>query len=208
MKDILLTSEETKEAVGTLLDAARVSENEEQFKIKAEGILKGLCESRDIFWNSYTYEHSFKSGSRRVDAVHGSTIIEYEPPRSFNSSENAQLRHARAQAEGYANLLSQEEGRRISDYSLVAWDGETITFGWSDESQFTWEAARAFDGLCLNRLLALIADGGRPLVSPMLLKQFIGPDTEVGRRLLPALFHAICQAKDSALTTRTKLIYI
>ena len=73
MKDILLTSEETKEAVGTLLDAARVSENEEQFKIKAEGILKGLCESRDIFWNSYTYEHSFKSGSRRVDAVHGST---------------------------------------------------------------------------------------------------------------------------------------
>ena len=41
MKDILLTSEETKEAVGTLLDAARVSENEEQFKIKAEGILKG-----------------------------------------------------------------------------------------------------------------------------------------------------------------------
>lgn len=207
MKDVLLTPEETAENVGKLLDAAHISENEEQFKINAEGVLKTLCESRDIFWNSYTYEHSFKSSRRRIDAVHGSTIIEYEPPRSFNSSENAQLRHARAQAEDYAELLSQEEGRHISKYSLVAWDGETITFGQSTGDHFTWEPVRAFDGLCLNRLLALIADGGRPLVSPMLLKQFIGPDTEVGRRLLPALFHAIYQAQISDSATRTKLIY-
>lgn len=208
MKDILLTSEETTEIVGVLLDAAHVSENEEQFKIKAEGILERLCESRGVFWNSYTYEHSFKSAGRRVDAVHGSTIIEYEPPCSFNSTENSQLRHARKQAEEYAELLSEEEGRDIGKYSLVAWDGETITFGCTSGNQFIWEPARAFDGLCLNRLLTLIADGGRPLVSPMLLKQFIGPDTEVGRRLLPALFHAIRQAKTSASTTRTKLIYI
>ncbi len=207
MKNVLLTPEETTKIVGVLLDATHISENEEQFKIKAEGILERLCESRCIFWNSYTYEHSFNSGSRRIDAVHGSTIIEYEPPCSFNSSENAQLRHARMQAEEYAELLSQEEGRHISKYSLIAWDGETITFGWSAGDRFTWEPARTFDGLCLNRLLALIADGGRPLVSPMLLKQFIGPDTEVGRRLLPALFHAIRQAQVSDSTTRTKLIY-
>ncbi len=207
MKDVLLTPEETTATVGALLDAAQNSENEEQFKIKAEGLLERLCESRNIFWNSYTYEHSFKSGIRRVDAVHGSTIIEYEPPRSFNSSENSQLRHARTQAEKYAELLSEEEGRHISKYSLVAWDGETITFGCKSGDRFKWEPPRAFDGLCLNRLLALIADGGRPLVSPMLLKQFIGPDTEVGRRLLPALFCAIRQAQASGSTTRTKLIY-
>lgn len=207
MKDVLLAPEETAEIVGILLDAAHNSENEEQFKIKAEGVLERLCKSRNIFWNSYTYEHSFKAGSRRIDAVHGSTIIEYESPCSFNSSENAQLRHARMQAEEYAQLLSKEEGRHINKYSLIAWDGETITFGWTSGNLFTWEPARAFDGLCLNRLLALIADGGRPLVSPMLLKQFIGPDTEVGRRLLPALFHAICQSQISDSTTRTKLIY-
>lgn len=49
MKDILLTSEETKEAVGTLLDAARVSENEEQFKIKAEGILSDYVKVEIFF---------------------------------------------------------------------------------------------------------------------------------------------------------------
>lgn len=207
MKDILLTPEETTKIVGILLDAVHNSENEEQFKIKAEGVLERLCESQGVFWNSYTYEHRFTTSDRRVDAVHGSTIIEYEPPCSFHSSENAQLRHARMQAEEYAQLLSEEEGRYISRYSLIAWDGETITFGWISGNSFIWEPARAFDGLCLNRLLALIADGGRPLVSPMLLKQFIGPDTEVGHCLLPALFQAVCQAQASKLTTRTKLIY-
>ena len=49
MKDVLLTPEETTEIVGVLLDAAHISENEEQFKIKAEGILERLCGSRNIF---------------------------------------------------------------------------------------------------------------------------------------------------------------
>ena len=202
-----LTQEQTAKAVRELLNAAQNSENEEQFKIKAEGILEYLCKSDGVFWNSYTYEHSLLSGKKRIDAVHGSTIIEYEPPCSFNTSENARLRHACKQAEEYAVLLSEEEGRDIGKYSLVAWDGVTITFGWASGGQFTWESARPFDENCLNRLLTQIRNGGRPLVSPMLLKQFIGPDTEVGRRLLPVLFQAICKAQSSYSTTRTKLIY-
>lgn len=207
MANILLSEKDASKNAEALLEAARLSANEEQFKIKSEGILEQLCKSRNIFWNSYTYEHSFNSGNRRVDAVHGSTVIEYEPPRSFHGSENAQLRHARNQAEDYAKLLAAEEGRALGKYSLVAWDGETITFGRPACDGFMWEPARAFDGLCLNRLLALIADGGRPLVSPMLLKQLVGPETEVGRSLLPALFHAVRQAQESGSTTRTKLIY-
>lgn len=207
MNHILLSEKEISESVTNLFEAARVSANEEQFKIRAEGILEQLCKSRNIFWNSYSYEYSLNSGRRRVDAIHGSTIIEYEPPRSFNGIENAQLRHARKQVEEYAILLAEEEGRNLGKYSLVAWDGDTITFGYANNKTFIWENARSFDGNCLNRLLALIADGGRPLVSPMLLKQLIGPETEVGQRLLPALFSAVCKAYDSSSTTRTKLIY-
>ena len=207
MSEVLLSKADSLDDVGKLLEAARVSANEEQLKINAEKILEGLCHERGIFWNSYTYEHSFDSGRRRIDAVHGSTVIEYEPPRSFGGVENAQLIHARGQAEEYAALLSEEEGRQVGRYSLVAWDGETITFGRPVDDGFVWEPARSFDNLCLNRLLTLIADGGRPLVSPMLLKQFIGPDTEVGGRLLPALFQAIRSAQTAESSTRTKLIY-
>ena len=180
MTDILLTSKEASETTASILEAAKISGNEEQLKIKVEGLLERLCNKHNIFWNYYTYEHSFKSGGRRVDAIHGSTVIEYEPPCSFNGSENRKLAHARKQAEEYSKLLSEEEGRALSKYSLVAWDGETISFGKVAEQGFSWEPARSFDELCLNRLLVLIADGGRPLVSPSLLKQFIGPDTEVG----------------------------
>ena len=207
MSEFLLSEADTLDNVGKLLEAARISANEEQLKINAEKILEELCAEHGIFWNSYTYEHSFDSGRRRIDAVHGSTVIEYEPPRSFRGMENAQMKHARQQAEEYVALLSEEEGRQIGGYSLIAWDGETITFGRPANDGFIWEPARPFDNLCLNRLLTLIADGGRPLVSPMLLKQFIGPDTEVGRRLLPALFQAIRSAQTAEKTTRTKLIY-
>lgn len=207
MMGITLSKIEVAESVKTLLEAARISENEEQLKIKAEGILETLCKRHGIFWNSYTYEHSFNSGGRRIDAVHGSTVIEYETPRSFRGFENAQLKHARRQAEEYTELLSAEEGREIERYSLVAWDGETITFGRPDGDGFTWEPARPFNELCLERLLTLIADGGRPLVSPMLLNQFIGPDTKVGRRLIPSLFQAICSTRSDESATRTKLIF-
>lgn len=207
MSEFLLSEADTLDNIGKLLEAARISANEEQLKINAEKILEELCAEHGIFWNSYTYEHSFDSGRRRIDAVHGSTVIEYEPPRSFRGMENAQMKHARQQAEEYVALLSEEEGRQIGGYSLIAWDGETITFGRPANDGFIWEPARPFDNLCLNRLLTLIADGGRPLVSPMLLKQFIGPDTEVGRRLLPVLFQAIRSAQTAEKTTRTKLIY-
>ena len=202
-----LTNREKAEALGKLLETAHASENEEQLKIGAEGILKQLCERRDVFWNSYTYERSLLSGKRRVDAVHGSTIIEYEPPRSFHGVVNAWLKHARAQAEEYAGLLASEEGRPVEEYTLIAWDGETISFGCHSSRGFAWEPARPFDTLCLDRLLDLIADGGRPLVSPMLLKQFIGPNTKVGQELLPALFNAIVRAKRADAASRTKLIY-
>lgn len=202
-----LTEESKAEALSRLLEIARASANEEQLKIGTEDVLKQLCEQRDVFWNSYTYEHSFNSGKRRIDAVHGSTVIEYEPPRSFRKTENAQLRHARAQAEEYTQLLALEEGRALEEYSMIAWDGETITFGRLSSNDAIWEPARPFDALCLERLLDYIADGGRPLVSPLLLKQLIGPDTQVGHKLLPALFNAIVHAKKSPTASRTKLIY-
>lgn len=192
-----------------ILEVAANSVNEEQFKINAEAILASICKGQGIFWNPYTYEHTFNSakGSRRADAIHGSTIVEYEPPRSFKRGENAQLRHAREQAEEYTNFLSNEEGRALGAYSMVVWDGETISFGHFVGTHFEWEPPRRFDDFCLIRLITLIADGGRPLVSPLLLRHFIGPQTEIGQQLLPTLFSAICHAQQSRHTTRTKLIF-
>ena len=63
MNHILLSEKEISESVTNLLEAARVSANEEQFKIRAEGILEQLCKSRNIFWNSYSYEYTCRCDS-------------------------------------------------------------------------------------------------------------------------------------------------
>lgn len=200
------SNQEIQKGAADLLQVVRSSENEEQFKIAAENILKTLCEKNNVFWNPYSYEHSFSAKKRRIDAVHGSTILEYEPPLSFKKTANSQLRHARQQAEEYAGLLSDEEGRSLESYSLVVWDGESISFGSASGKAFHWEPVRDFDELCLKRLLNLIADGGRPLVSPTLINQFAGPETDIGRGLLPLLFRAIIKAQ-STPSSRTHLIY-
>ena len=104
-------------------------------------------------------------------------------------------------------LLAEEEGRRNGAYSLVVWDGETISFGDVRDGDFFWDDPRSFDARCLHRLIMLIERGGKPLVSPMTLKQFIGPDTEVGKDVIPSLYQAVVNAINDSRTTRTKLIF-
>ncbi len=196
-----------QEAASEIIRSATLASNEEQFKVEAERILRILCLERGIHWNPYTLEHSFLSGSRRLDVVHGATLIEYEPPRSFNRIENHQLRHAQLQAEEYTRLLADEEGRDLLEYTVVAWDGLSISFGVFEENSIVWEPLQEFDANTLLRLVTSIEQGGLPLVSPLLLRQFVGPDTEVGGLLIPKLFSAIVSAVESESMTRTKLIY-
>ena len=54
-----LTGEEKAKSLSEILEVTRASMNEEQLKIGCEEVLKRLCERRKVFWNSYTYEHSF-----------------------------------------------------------------------------------------------------------------------------------------------------
>lgn len=207
MIEIDSTSPRITEAVSFISDVAKQAGNEEQLKIQLEERLHSLCDELGISWNPYTYEMSFESGRYRLDAVHGATVIEYEPPRSFHGDTNSQLIHARRQAEDYTNLLASEEGRLRSRYSLVVWDGETISFGLARDGEFDWEPPRPFDSASLVRLLELIDSGGKPLVSPLVLKQLVGPDTRIGRLLIPLLYSAVVDSVASSGTNMTKLIY-
>ena len=207
MSNVLLSQAELSESAAALLAAAENAGNEEQLKIAAEGILKDLCAREGIFWNPYSYEQGFQAGAGRVDALHGSTIIEFEATKCFSKKENARLLHARRQAEAYAGLLSAEECRKVDAYTLVVWDGESIAFGRFEDEAALWEPLRAFDAGSLRRLLNAIADGGRPLVSPQLLKQLVGTETEIGRLLLPKLFEVVCDAARRPHTNRTNLIF-
>ncbi len=150
-------------------------------------------------------------GVRFADVIHGAVIIEYEPPRCFGTRETgATLTHARDQAEEYAELTAREEGRPLEDYELVVWDGASISFG-RYAAIFQWDRVGPFDVASARLLLQKMAGRAAPLVSPSVLKSYVGLDSDVGHHLLPALFNAIVAAERLGRTNsgggRTYLLF-
>jgi hypothetical protein len=175
--------------------------NEAQLRHELEKALEKACESLSIAWTPYQLERSVKGASQLtkfMDVIHGAIIIEYEPPSSFSGIVGARLKHARQQAEEYAELISAEEGRAITEYVLVAWDGSHINFGRLTQSGPKWESLRNFDPMAAERLLEELRQNGIPLVHPRLLAVLAGPDSEHGKMLIPLFFTAI----QASLTTK------
>lgn len=208
------------EASGLVTAAATAtagSPNEENLRHELEKALESACGRAGIVWTAYQLERTLRGGdaakTRFTDVAHGGVVIEYEPPRSF--SGGAALRviaHAQDQANEYAEMLAEEEGRPLDEYSLIVWDGAHISFGRYDGSEFAWEAIGPFAETSATRLLQMLRDDGAPLVHPRVLSQLAGPDSDVGSRLLPKLYTAVrasIKPKSKTMkTTKTTLLYI
>lgn len=177
--------------------ATASSNNETQLRHELENHLEEACRALSIPWTPFQLDRSLKTGknTKFVDVAHGAVVIEYEPPKSFAGKQGGKLKHAQLQAEEYAELLATEEGRRIREYVLVAWDGAHISFGRISEGVPTWEPIIPCDSLALERLLSELKQNGTPLVHPLLLAEIVGPGTEFGISLIPKFFQSIQKAK-------------
>ncbi len=188
------------------------SPNEASLRHELEAILERHCRALGIPWTPFQLDRSLGPNGnsiRFVDVAHGAVVIEYEAPGSFGGREGAKLRGAQQQASEYTRLLQREEGRSLSEYVLVAWDGGHISFGRFDQNAPRWEALSAFDEAGALRLLLALRDDGAPLVHPLLLAQIAGPDSPVGVGLLPRLFEAARAASSATegATSKTKLLF-
>ncbi len=184
--------------------------NESQLRANLEQALEAACGSIKAPWSPYsldTYLPARGASSRFADAIHGAVIIEYEPPCSFRGRAGAQFTHACQQAQDYAGRLCMIEGRSITEYHLVVWDGESIAFGRTDGAIATWETLVSFDESSAKRLMNAIADNGRPLVSEAVLAQRAGPASEVGAAMIPVLFDALVEAESTTPATKTTLLF-
>jgi hypothetical protein len=175
--------------------ATEASANEENLRHEIEKSLQQQCLALGIPWTPYQLERALRGATgapRFADVIHGAIIIEYEPPKCFVAGRaTARVEHAKNQAIDYAERVATEEGRPISEYILVVWDGAHIAFGDVPNGQARWERIQAFDEVIAEQLLRLFRDQGRPLVHPTILRQLIGPDSSIGAALIPELFRAI-----------------
>ncbi|MFL1564115.1 N-6 DNA methylase [Pseudomonas sp. O64] len=196
--------------VSKAIFASEAARNEAQLRHELEGGLKVACEAMSIPWTPFQLERALKETGKPTkfaDVAHGAVVIEYEPPRSFTGRINSKAKHARNQAEEYAELISAEEGRHLEEYILVIWDGSHISFGNFVDGRAHWEAVIPFDIKASKMLLAFLQKDGRPLVHPQLLQALVGPDSEHGISLIPALYNSVCQAEESFHTSKTKMLF-
>lgn len=209
MEEIL---KHAKEIVTEVSNVTAGAPNEAVLRHEIENLLERHCHALDIPWIPFQLERKLSTANgssvRFADVVHGAVIIEYEPPKSFSGCEGAKLREARNQAEDYARLLSQDEGRVLSGYVLVVWDGSHISFGRFEDEGARWERLTPFDLQAALRLLTYLKQNGVPLVHPQLLLQLVGPESIIGAGLIPQFFQAIRQASSAqGQTNKTKLLF-
>jgi hypothetical protein len=191
--------------------ATASSPNEESLRHEIEKILERECQHLQITWTPYQLGRTLRNregGIGFADVVHGAVIIEYEPPSSFGGRSGAELDHARKQAADYADRMAWQEGRPITEYVLVAWDGAHLSFGQKDVQQARWERLEPFSAEIAERLLRLLSDQGKPLVHPELLRQHVGPESILGAQLLPQLFRAVMASTNVQPATKTTLLYM
>ena len=186
------------------------SPNEDTLRHELENSLEQECRQLQVLWTPYQLERSLRNHEGRigfVDVVHGAVIIEYEPPRSFQGRSGPRLDHAKEQAQEYAQRMAIQEGRPITEYILVAWDGAHLALGHTSGRDSNWERLDPFSIDVAERLLRLLKDQGQPLVHPPLLRQYVGPESEVGAQLLPQLFQAVLLSVDAQPATKTTLLF-
>ena len=202
--------ERAEQLTCAVAEATANSPNENNLRHEIENALERECRQLQIPWTPYQLERTLRNREGRIgfaDVVHGAVIIEYEPPSSFRGQSGAQLTHAREQAEEYAERMAWQEGRPIADYVLIAWDGAHLAFGRKDERGPAWERLEPFSAEIAERLLRLLKDQGQPLVHPELLRQHVGPESEVGAQLLPQLFRAVLASADARPANKTTLLF-
>lgn len=191
--------------------AASAAANEANLRQELERSLTLHCAALGRPLDPYRLELFVREGTRRrfIDVAHGGVLIEYEPPRSFSGRAGAKLGHARAQLEEYAGLLQAEEGRALEEYTLVAWDGASISFGRYVDGAPAWDALTPFDVAAATRLITALLEDGRPLVSPRVLAALVGPESAVGAAVIPRLFGAILASvrEEREHTTHTLLLF-
>jgi hypothetical protein len=187
------------------------SPNEATLRHELESILERHCRELSIPWTSFQLDRALADEGRLryADVAHGAVIIEYEAPYSFGGRRGAKLREAQEQADDYAQLIQREEGRPLSEYVLVAWDGSHVSFGRFQEGKPEWEPLAPFTVEAAHRLLLYLKENGVPLVHPQILSQLVGPESTLGSQLIPEFFQALHAALALAPeeTNKTRLLF-
>jgi N-6 DNA Methylase len=211
-RDFRLSAERLTAAA---LEAAAGAPNDANLRHEIELAIRRECRALGLPYAPFHLEVAMggdRKGVAFADVVHGAIIMEYSAPGSFKGGRStAKVATAKRQAEEYAERMARDEGRSLTSYTMVVWDGLHIAFGSPSPATPAWDRIVAFDSSAAQRLLQLIGRDGRPMVHPKLLREMLGPESRIGAALIPSLFEAVVHAQEgrrSAPQTKTALLFL
>ncbi|MEM3539106.1 MAG: hypothetical protein QW193_04785 [Nitrososphaerales archaeon] len=176
-----------QEIADKILRIANEAKNEEELRIRVEHTLREVLDRLSIAWASY----EFRTGKgtlvegKRVDALYGRVVIEYEKPKTFDTT--AGFEKAKKQIIDYIEDLSGKSVELYPKYFGVALDGFKIGFirfkrGWEHQGPFDVNKQTVL------KLLEAIRGLRRKPLRADLLNKDLGPESYVAKVVVNVLY--------------------
>jgi hypothetical protein len=184
-------------------ETAKKARNEEELKIKVEGLIQEIIAS---FFEQgeepeVAYEHRTTISGKREDALYGTVIIEYKAPKKLDTG--SEFVKAKEQIEAYIKEESDGKPENFGTFFGVILDGYKISFVRFRRNQWMANEPAEVSEESVYRLLEAIISLKRKAIDADFLLTDFGPESETSEKVISVLYEALEKSKSS----RTEMLF-
>lgn len=172
--------------------AADKAQNEADLVAEVENVLDKFDKNPDFDISLHLQrERTLING--RADAVYNRFVIEYEPPRSLQKSNNARTnRHAIDQVKQYIDELEKLDRQKKERLAGVVLDGDFYIFCRHRDGRWFEDDPLPVDAHSTETFIRYLLSLSTELaLTPENLERDFGANSNTARKVVPALYHAL-----------------
>ena len=184
-------------------ETARKARNEEELKIKVEGLIQEVISK---FFEpgkepEVAYEHRTTISGKREDALYGTVIIEYKAPKKL--AKDSEFIKAKEQIIEYIKEEADGKPENFGKFFGVILDGYKISFVRFRRNQWVADKATEISEESVYRLLEAIISLKRKAIDADFLLTDFGPESETSEKVISVLYEALEKSESS----RTEMLF-
>jgi hypothetical protein len=194
---------DAKRIKNRIKEYAKKARNEEDLKIKVEGLIQELIAK---FFEpgkepAVAYEHRTTISGRREDALYGTVIIEYKAPKKLDTV--SEFVKAKNQITEYIKEEADGKPENFGKFFGVILDGYKISFVRFRRNQWVADEPTELSEESVYRLLEAIISLRRKAIDADFLLTDFGPESETSEKVISVLYDAMEKTKSS----RTEMLF-
>ncbi|MBE0516423.1 MAG: N-6 DNA methylase [Methanophagales archaeon] len=194
---------EAKRLKNKIKEYARKAGNEEELKIKVEGLIQEIIakffpegEEPEV-----AYEHRTKISGKRKDALYGTVIIEYKAPKRLDTG--SEFVKAKEQVVEYIKEEADGAAENFGKFFGVILDGYKISFVKFRRNEWVANEPTEISEESVYRLLEAIISLRRKAIDADFLLADFGPESETSEKVIAILYAALEKSRSS----RTAMLF-